>query len=138
MKKHTPVQRIFSVLFALFFLAYGPAGTDISNADSSSETAVYRHLRTTHAAYTLVRGTGYEELLSLSFTRLTRPDTSRGSRQPKCFDSFFAGCCYRLVTAGILFLIYLLTFEQVTSCKRFIIKYIHDQDGHKNTTSFYC
>ena len=137
MKKRTLAHRIICLMFALCIFTYVFTGTDIREADNSLKSSASRHYTASFDALSLVRGIFSEDLLSQGNAKITRPDASRRQGQQKSFENFYAGSYYLLFTAGIMYLIMPPAFWQVRYCKKYIIKYIHDQDGPKGTPSFY-
>lgn len=73
----------------------------------------------------------YSEELTPSNT--TRTSCYRGYRNlldPKKIY-YSNGCLHFLISAFIIFIIIRLFSNSITYSRKFIIKYIHDQDGHK-------
>ena len=84
-----------------------------------------------HAVYGLVRTVSSEELLTADIPRITRYNHSRGINQPKGWLYYLN---YRPSFLTAVFIIYVLishTGNAVFFSRKYIIKYIHDQDGHK-------
>jgi hypothetical protein len=84
-----------------------------------------------HAVYGIVRTVSSEELLAADIPRITRYTNSKGINQPKGWLYYLN---YRLSFLTAVFIIYVLishTGNVVFFSRKYIIKYIHDQDGHK-------
>ena len=84
-----------------------------------------------HAIYGFVKAVSSEELLTADVPRITRYNHCKGTNQPKgwlfCLN-------YKPSFLTAVFIIYVLishTGNVIFSSKKYIIKYIHDQDGHK-------
>ena len=72
-----------------------------------------------------------EELITKDTVRFLRSGTQRLPVHPEWFIYFFNGAIHLLTTALLLYVISLLMNENIVLISRYIIKYIHDQDGHK-------
>ncbi len=63
--------------------------------------------------------------------RIIRSNKTQRQYQPNCYDYSFKGSSWLLRQPFFLFVIIYLAIVWICQSRRFIIKYIHDQDGHK-------
>ncbi len=137
MKQNTFVRHLFALFIAFSFIPMFLSGNDFREANNDRLGNSDSHKIITCNVCRIVESVNAEELLSSNTTRITRCDTSRRLTQPKCFDYCFKGSSFLLFAAGILFLTLYHICRKICHSRRFIIKYIHDQDGHKNMPSYY-
>ncbi|WP_028519410.1 hypothetical protein [Ruminococcus flavefaciens] len=77
-----------------------------------------------------------ERILPTSHIRLTRCDPLHDQYQPRSSDRCFKGNSWSFFTAGLLYIIIYYVIRKLCFSRRYIIKYVHDQDGHKITAPF--
>ena len=78
-----------------------------------------------------------KELICTNNVRITRCEVLRSQYQPRCFDYCFKGNPCLICAAVLLYMIIYSSRRKLCLSRRFIIKFIHDQDGHKIVTPFY-
>ena len=78
-----------------------------------------------------------KELLCTNNVRITRCEGLRSQYQPRCFDYCFKGNSCLICAAVLLYMIIYSSRRKLCLSRRFIIKFIHDQDGHKIAAPFY-
>lgn len=138
MTKRTFVQRIVSLMFALSFFSVLFSGCDISETENrlyrtSSDTKIM-----VREVSRIAQGVCSEELLPSKNAKITHSDTTRPQNRLKYFDKWFKHDCIIFVAASVLYLLLFQALRQVKCLKKYIIKYIHDQDGFKNRPSLLC
>ena len=77
-----------------------------------------------------------ERILPANQIRLTRCDPLHDQYQPRSFDRCFKGNSWSFFPAWLLYIIIYYFFRKLCCSRRYIIKYVHDQDGHKITAPF--
>ncbi len=137
MKKHTIEQRMISLMSALFLCIFLFAGDN--NRETDSELgAVSKQKTIVCDVYTIAQGVCSQELLQSDAAKLVRSDTPRKSDRHRWFEHFIKGSFFLFIAAVVLYLVLFQIFRQIQFRRRYIIKYIHDQDGYKNRPSLYC
>lgn len=79
-----------------------------------------------------------EELAQSGSLRITRCGSTKRTNLPKCLDYYFNRILEFLIVAFILYLNVRFRVSGASFSCRFIIRYIHDQDGYRISPSFYC
>lgn len=134
---HTFRERILALILALAFaLMFTSAGT--APPDQGTGTAPVSQHDAVREIFLLGRGLCPEELIPPEAQRLTRPDTSHRPGQRSSLDRALGRGTFLLMAAVLVYLVMLRISRRVLPAKRYIIKYIHDQDGYKNRPSLYC
>lgn len=85
----------------------------------------------------IAQGICSEELLPSKNINITHSDTKKPQNRLKHFDKCFKGGCILFIASAVLYLLLFQALRQVKCLKRYIIIYIHDQDGFKNRPSLY-
>ena len=137
MKQRAYLQRILVFFIALSFLPLLISGSSTKGSTNDRSNV--------HSTNRLISGSTYrfaeiicaEELLSPGNTKITRYDTSRKLTHPRFFEHYFNSSSFLLFASCILCLKLLLVHGSIRASRKFIIKYIHDQDGHKILPSYY-
>ena len=126
-----------AMVIAFLFLLFSFSGNVVSGLNN--EHTNFNDAQNTYScsAHRLAEVVCSEELLPLNQARIISSDSLRKPNQPKFFDCSSNGSTYLLISADILYLKAYLLKRKVSSTNRFIIKYIHDQDGHKILSPFY-
>ncbi|MBR1422510.1 MAG: hypothetical protein IJ571_03600 [Ruminococcus sp.] len=138
MKKPTLAQRIFSLMFALSFITLLFSNGDVNVQEDRLRTPVSRQSIIAADVYRLLQGVCSEELLPSRLTRITHTNAVKKQEQQKSFEHFLCGSSFLFIAAAVLYLLLFQVFRQVQFRRKYIIKYIHDQDGYKNRPSLYC
>lgn len=79
-----------------------------------------------------------EELLQSGGLRISRCGSAKRTNLPKCFDYYFNRILEFLNAAGVLYINIGFFIGCIACSRRFIIRYIHHQDGYRISPSFYC
>lgn len=137
MKKRTLTQRALSLLFTLSMLSLLLSGSAFGGTEDSLNSTVSRRSTSIFNAYDPVREVCCEELITSRAVRLTRTDTAKRQSRIRLPEPSRACSSLLYIAAAIIYLILFQLFGQSVSLKRYIIKYIHDQDGFKNRPSLY-
>lgn len=137
MKDRKLVQRMISLMFAMTFLGVLFSGSDISEYDNRLCRASYDTKITVREVSRLVMGVCSQELLPSNNAKITHTDTARPQNRLKYFEKWFKDGCILFAAAEVLYLLLFQALRQVKCLKKYIIKYIHDQDGYKNRPSLY-
>ena len=130
-------MRAFALLIALSVLPLFLTVNNTSGADRSRLGSLYPDTRivTNHilslpvAAYT-------EELLPISQSRITNVHSVKRFDRPQPFSIYFNGGLVLLQISLLLLTLALLLRSGANYSQRSIIKYIHDQDGHKSISPY--
>lgn len=138
MNKHTLAKRIISLMLVMSFLGLlfstnsssGYKSDPLSSCDDAKIISTELH--------TIARGICSQELLPSKNARITHSDTTKPQNRLKSFDNCFSGGQILFTAAAALCLLLFQAFGQVICLKRYIIRYIHDQDGYKGISSLYC
>ena len=130
------VQRMISLMFALTFLGVLFSGS-ISEYDNilcraSSDTRIM-----VREVSRIAQGVCSQELLPSNNAKITHSDTTRPQNRLKYFDKWFKAGCMLFAAAAVLYPLLFQALRQARCLKKYIIKYIHDQDGYKNRPSLY-
>ena len=137
MKQTNRFMRAFALLIALSVLPLFLTSNNIRGADSSRFGSLYPDTRIVSnnilslpvAAYT-------EELLPISQSRITSVHSVRRFDRPQPFSIYFNGGLVLLQISLLLLTSALLLRSGANYSQKSIIKYIHDQDGCKNTSPY--
>ena len=132
------VQRMISLMFAMTFWGVLFSGSDISEYDNSLFRASSDTKIMVREVSRIAKGVCSQELLPSNNAKITHSDTARPQNRLKYFDKWFKDGCIIFVAAAVLYLLLFQALRQVKCLKKYIIKYIHDQDGYKNRPSLYC
>lgn len=128
------VQRMISLMFAVTFwgLLFSGGISEYDNrlCKASSDTAI-----TVREVTRLAQGVCSEELLPSNNAKITHSDTIRPQNRLKYFDKWFKVGCILFIAAEVLYLLLFQALRQVWCLEKYIIRYIHDQDGYKNRPS---
>lgn len=131
--KYKPVSRLISIfialsVFSLFFSGNGIRGSDVERPNSH----IHAFSILNHGVCDVIQFLPEDELLlSHNPARLSRSHNSKGLHQQKNFILYLKNSLLLLFAAYVLY-VFLQRIENNTFCSRkYIIKYIHDQDGHK-------
>ena len=79
-----------------------------------------------------------EELLQSGGLRISQCGSAKRTNLPKCFDYYFNRILEFLNAAGVLYINIGFFIGGIACSRRFIIRYIHHQDGYRISPSFYC
>lgn len=79
-----------------------------------------------------------EELLQSGGLRISRCGSAKRTNLPKCFDYYFNRILEFLNASGVLYINIGFFIGGIACSRRFIIRYIHHQDGYRISPSFYC
>lgn len=131
------VQRVISLMFAIAFLGMIFSADYISEYDNrlfmaSSDTKIV-----VREVSRIAQGVCSEELLPSGNAKITHSYTTRPQNRLRYLDKWFKDGCIIFVAASVLYLWLFQALRQIKCLKRYIIKYIHDQDGYKNRPSLY-
>lgn len=137
MKKRTFAQRIISLMLTLSFVALLFSGGDAVRQEERLQSSATRQSIIAADVSRLVQGVCSGELLAQRAAKLTHLDASEKQEQHRVPDRFLWGCSFNFIAAVVLYLTLFRIFRQVQFRRRYIIKYIHDQDGYKNRAPFY-
>lgn len=131
--RETSAFRLISFVIALSVFSFLFACSGLRSPDAEKINSRIYAFRTAYSGtYAAVEFAADEELISSGSRRITRSHHPRGLYQHR---NFLFGLCSRLypLFAVYLLLVLLQRTESGTFCSlRYIIKYIHDQDGHKS------
>lgn len=132
-QKNSICNRILTVCMALAFL---PVLLSVSTTLEPSGG-----VRSSSAAHAELQGLAEflcsEEFLPLRPAHVYRSHTGRGLTAPRHFQLWFRQFGQQFLTVCILYLTLRLFGEAVTLTRRYIIRYIHDQDGRKGAASVF-
>lgn len=131
MNHNSFTRRLFALLIAFSFLPLLISGNDSNRTRNNLSSDLGAQNSITCDVYRFAVVICAEELLPSGTARLTRYDTSRKFIHPRRIYNYSKGNTYLLFAASVLFIILFLVYRRIYGSRRFIIKYIHDQDGHK-------
>ena len=77
-----------------------------------------------------------ERILPTNHIRNTRFDPLTNQYQPRSIDYCFKGNSWSFFSAGLLYIFMYPVIVKPFCSRRYIIKYVHDQDGHKIAAPF--
>ena len=130
--KNTVIHKIISALTALLLLPLLLTGNGIRDRHEHSSDQHHRpysfSVSDDHALPVIVYA---EEFTSAEPVRLSRSGIRKLPLQPEWFICFFNGAIRLITAALLLYVISTLMSVNIVPSRRYIIKYIHDQDGHK-------
>jgi hypothetical protein len=137
MKHNFTLRHTLALLTALTFIPLFLSGKSINGIKLSDKQSRNTQKVISCDAYRFTETVFAEELKSQNPIRIIRCDSSQRLNQPKFLDfCFYFGTLIRSAV-GILFITIYLVFRKICHKCRYIIKYIHDQDGFKIIPSFY-
>lgn len=137
MKHNFTLRHTLALLTALTFIPLFLSGKSINGIKLSDKQNRNTQKVVSCDAYRFTETVFAEELKSQNPIRIIRCDSSQRLNQPKFLDfCFYFGTLIRSAV-GILFITIYLVFRKICHKCRYIIKYIHDQDGFKIIPSFY-
>lgn len=129
MKQNTFVRYLFALLISFSLFSLLLSSDDICEANNfrlnNNKAAAYD-------IYSYVKALSADKILPDKNTRITQCDNYGKLSHPRCFDYCFKGSFFILFAAEIFYIVLLFIYCEIRSSSKFIIKYIHDQDGHKN------
>ncbi len=137
MKRNVLFQRILALFIAFLFIPLLLSDSGIGESESKQLSAASSQTVTNCDFYGFTGVIRAEEILPSGTSRISRCDSSGRPIQLKCIDYFFRSNHFLLYAAGVLYIILHYISRRICSSRKFIIKYIHDQDGYKNRPSFY-
>ena len=79
-----------------------------------------------------------EELFQSGGLRISRCGSVKRTNLPKCLDYYFNRILEFLTAAGVIYINTIFLMCGFACSRRFIIRYIHHQDGYRISPSFYC
>ena len=134
MKQNTKASfKLLAIVIAFSFFSLFLSENDIRGADNNK---VYPHRPyfglSDYGICVAVNIESTEELVPLNFPKITRYQNSRGIHNPKSFVYYLKNNLIFLLTAFILYAIIRFYDNDILYCRRYIIKYIHDQNGPKD------
>lgn len=134
-KYHSVIQHMLSLLIALSVLPLLVSCNEIRGADNAQS----RRLRTQGAIscdlFRFADAVCARELLPSDAAKIMRPNPVRRLHHPRYFACCTAGSRAVLFSACLLCKAAYTEDRSRGGCRRFIIKYIHDQDGYKGASS---
>lgn len=136
MKQNTFLQRIAALFSVLTFIPLLFSSNNIKWNNNEQTSSSDPHILLTCDVYQLTEFLSLEELLPTSGTRISHFTPSKRLVQPKCLDYCFEGVYFILFAASILFIALRTRNKRICFSRRYIIKYIHNQDGIKITPPF--
>ena len=137
MKQKSFVQRIFALFIAFSCLSLLLSGNGYDKAKKGQFGSSDHQRSITSEFYRFTVPVCTEELLSPEGTRITQSNASGVPKRSGSFDYCFKGSSFILLAAVLIFTALYLVFTGICCIRRFIIKYIHDQDGYKINPSYY-
>jgi len=132
MKQNTFVHRIFALFIAFSCISLLLSGNGYFQANRVQISSSDHQRAITCDFYRFTVPVCTEELLSSEGTRITQSNASGAPKRSGCLNYCFKGSSFILLTAVIIFSALYLVFTRICCIRRFIIKYIHDQDGYKS------
>lgn len=131
MKQNTFVRHLFALLitFSLFsiFLSFG----DTAEANNYRFSIQSGHEASAYNNYNFVKVLNPDRILPAKNSGIGIPDSAGKTSHPKCFDFFIKSSPFLSLTACIYFVLLLFDTAEICSSNKFIIRYIHNKDGHK-------
>ena len=137
MKQKSFVQRIFALFIAFSCLSLLLSGNGYEKVNNGQLSSSENHRIITCDFYRFTVPVCTEELLSPEGTRITQSNASGVPKRSGSFDYCFKGSSFILLAEVITFTALYLVCTGICCIRRFIIKYIHDQDGYKINPSYY-
>lgn len=130
-------MRAFALLIALSVLLLFLTSNNIRGADSSRLGSLYPDTRiVTNNMVSLPVAAYTEEILPIIQSRITNVHSVRRFDRPQPFSVYFNGGLVLLQISLLLLTSALLLRSGANYSQKSIIKYIHDQDGHKNNSPY--
>lgn len=132
--KQTLIHNFISVLTALFLLPLLITGNGIKTQHGSSlgkNSPPFSISVSDNIALPVIASA--EEVLPAKPVRLSHSGAQKLPVRPEWFICFFGGAIRLLAAVLLLYAISAIVSGNIISSRRYIIKYIHDQDGHKDT-----
>ena len=136
MKRITLVRRIVSLFLVLTIIPLLLSCSHIVEPDSKQLSDFSQQVTSSNFSglTALIQA---EKILPQNSTRIAGYDNSGRQIQLKYVDYFIKRNNFFLYAAAILCIALCYISGRICSSRKFIIKYIHNQDGYKNRPSFY-
>lgn len=131
MKQNKFVRHWFALLitFSVFYilLSFG----DIIEANYVQFSNQVDHRTSAYNTYSFVKVLNSDKILPAKNSELIKCNTFKGHPRPKSFDFFLKSGSFISFAAKIFSVIFLTGHTEIFFCNKFIIRYIHNKDGHK-------
>ncbi|MBQ8962096.1 MAG: hypothetical protein IJ071_12940 [Ruminococcus sp.] len=137
MERGSFMRNIAASLIALIFIPLLFSGVSQTGTANDLSRASCDRKVITCDVYSFVEAVCAEEHLTSKTARLQRCDTSRRLPRLRDLDRSSRGGSFLWSAVGISFAALYSFCRKICRSHRAIIKYIHDQDGHKITPSYY-
>lgn len=136
MKRVTLVRRIVALFLVLTIIPLLLSCSQIAETDNKQLNDFSQQVTSSDFSglTALIQA---EKILPQNTTRIAQCDSSGRQIQLKYVDYFIKRNNFLLYAAAILYIALFYIACRICSCRKFIIKYIHNQDGYKNRPSFY-
>ena len=135
MKRKTLVRRIMALFLVLTIIPLLLSFSQLGESDSKQLHDFSQQVTSSDLGFTaLIQA---EKILPQNTTRIAECNSSGRQIQLKYVDYFIKRNNSLLFAAAILFISLCYISGRICSSRKFIIKYIHNQDGYKNKPSFY-
>lgn len=131
--RETSAFRLISFIIALSVFSFLFACSGLRSPDAEKiNSRIYAFRAAYSGTYAAAEFAADEELFSSGSQRITRGHHPKGLHQHRNFIFCLCSCLYPLFAVYLL-LVLLQRMDSGTFCSlKYIIKYIHDQDGHKS------
>lgn len=131
-QKKKAEYRLLALFISLSFFSLLFSGNCIRSSDNSKVNS-HNHILgvSNHKTCEFINIEPTDELVTSSIPRISRYHTPKGFNQPKYFIYCLKNSLLSLLAAFVLYVIINCGDSTALCSRRYIIKYIHDQDGHK-------